>query len=93
YLTKWVEARPLKTTSMDEVARFMYERIVTRFGCPLEIVTDQGSHFINEVVEALVNKFSIKHRKATTYKPSTNGQVERTNFVLCQILAKDAALQ
>ncbi|KAH9318924.1 hypothetical protein KI387_020693, partial [Taxus chinensis] len=93
YLTKWVEARPLKTASMDEVARFIYERIVTRFGCPLEIVTDQGSHFINEVVEALVNKFSIKHRKATTYKPSTNGQVERTNFVLCQILAKDVALQ
>ncbi|KAH9328778.1 hypothetical protein KI387_000886, partial [Taxus chinensis] len=55
YLTKWVEARPLKTASMDEVARFIYERIVSRFGCPLEIVTDQGSHFINEVVEALVN--------------------------------------
>ena len=45
------------------------------------------------MVEALVNKFSIKHRKETTYKPSTNGHVERTNFVLCPILAKDAALQ
>ena len=50
YLTKLVEAISLKEASMEEVERFLCECIVTRFGCPLKIVIDQGTHFINKVV-------------------------------------------
>lgn len=92
YLTKWIEERPLKEASMKEVEIFLYDHIMIIFGCPLEIVIDQGTHFINEVVEYLTSRFAIKHRKVTTYKPNTNGQVEWTNHVLCQILVKDATL-
>jgi hypothetical protein len=35
YLTKWVKVRPLKASGKQEVARFVYERIVTCFGIPL----------------------------------------------------------
>ena len=50
YCTKWVEARALKDNSAKSVARFLYEAIMTRYGCPVELVTDQGGHFINAVV-------------------------------------------
>jgi hypothetical protein len=41
YATKWVEARALRTnTIIIKATKFLYECILTRFGCPLTIVTD-----------------------------------------------------
>jgi len=40
YATKWVETRALKTNIATVIAKFMYECILIRFGCPLTIVTD-----------------------------------------------------
>ena len=42
YATKWVEARALRENTARETAQFLYERILTRFGCPLHLVSDQG---------------------------------------------------
>jgi hypothetical protein len=40
YVTKWVETRTLTTNTTSITSKFMYECILTRFGCPLNIVTD-----------------------------------------------------
>jgi hypothetical protein len=40
YVTKWVEAKALKTNIAIIIAKFMYEYILTIFGCPLTIVID-----------------------------------------------------
>jgi hypothetical protein len=89
YLTKFVEVHALKSSVKQEVARFLYERIFTRFGTPLEIISNNGPQFLNEVVENLLACIAIKHRFTTMYKPSTNGLVERTNRTLCSMLAKE----
>jgi hypothetical protein len=39
YATKWVEARALKNNSPVVITIFLYECILTRFGCPLIIIT------------------------------------------------------
>ena len=49
YLTKFVEVRVWKTSVKKEVVRFVYERIVTRFGIPLEMVSDNGPQFTSDV--------------------------------------------
>ncbi len=51
YATKWVEARALRTNIVAIIITFLYECILTRFGCPLTIVTDQGVHFMNDVLK------------------------------------------
>ena len=89
YLTKFAEVRALKTSVKNEVARFVYERIVIRFGIPLEIVSDNGPQFISDVWKDLMERLAIKHRLTTMYKPSTNGLVERTNKILCSMIAKE----
>jgi hypothetical protein len=40
YATKWVEARTLKTKTIAITTKFLYECVLTGFGCPLTIVTN-----------------------------------------------------
>jgi len=51
YATKWVEARALRTNIVAIITTFLYECILTRFGCPLIVVIDQGVHFMNDVLK------------------------------------------
>jgi hypothetical protein len=53
YATKWVEAKVFRTNMVVVTTRFLYEYVLTRFGCPLTIVTNQGVHFINDTIRHL----------------------------------------
>jgi len=68
--------------------KLIHEHIITRFGCPIEIVIDQGTHLFNEVIDDLLNTFMIVGRKSTPYYPRGNEQVKSTNKVLSTILTK-----
>jgi hypothetical protein len=69
YTTKWVEARTLKTNTVLVTTKFLYECILTRFGCPLIIIIDQGVHFINDAIKYLTDHFLMKHVSSTTHYP------------------------
>jgi hypothetical protein len=73
YATKWVETRALRTHIVTITTKFMYECILTKFGCPLTIVMDQGVHFINDAIKYLTHHFLLKHLSSTTYCPQKNG--------------------
>jgi hypothetical protein len=88
YLTKWPEARALPDAKATSVVSFFYEDIICRHGCPRELLTDQGTHFVNALLDALCNRLGVKHRLSTAYHPQTNGLVERFNRTLCDMLAK-----
>jgi len=45
YAMKWVEAKALRTNIVIVTTRFLYEYILTTFGCPLTIGIDQGGTF------------------------------------------------
>ena len=51
YATKWEEVEPVDTCSSEIAAKFIYENIITRFGCPLTLISDQGTHFINKNIK------------------------------------------
>lgn len=50
YLTKWVEAKATPKNDVHTTAYFLYGYMFTRYGLPIEIVSDKGTHFLNEVV-------------------------------------------
>jgi hypothetical protein len=66
----------------------LYEYIFTIFGCPLIIVIDQGTHFINDAIRYLINHFILKHTSYTIYYSQGNGEVEFTNKDFGTLLIK-----
>ncbi len=77
-------------TLHDNIAKgttkFIYEQIITCFGCSTHLVSDQGR--VNKTIEILVEEFMISHYKSTTYYPQGNKQVESINKTMDKILAK-----
>lgn len=45
YFTKWVEAIPARNVTDTVIINFMEENIISRFGCPSRIVTDNSQAF------------------------------------------------
>ena len=88
YVIKWAEAEPVDTCSSEVAAKFIYENIITRFGCPITLISDQGSHFINKTITALTEQFKIDHRRSTTYHPQSNGAIEAFNKTLIRGITK-----
>jgi hypothetical protein len=73
YVTKWVEAKTLITNIVIVTTRFLYEHILTSFGCPLTIVTNKIVHFINDTIKHITKQFLLKHVSYITYYLHGNG--------------------
>src|ERR1043165_3489723 len=88
YLTRWSEARATPTASAIEVSKFLYEEVICRHGIVECVHTDQGTHFVNEIMATLAKRFHYKHHKVTAYRPQANGLVEGFNKTLKNMLKK-----
>ena len=85
--TKWLECFPLPQQSAEETARCVFDGFVSRFGCPLEIHTDQGKkNFDGKLFASVCELMQITKTRTTPYRPCSNGQVERYNRTLLQII-------
>lgn len=55
YYIKWVEDVVLRDDKASSVAKFIYRNNRTRFGCPIELVSNQGGHFLIKVIKNLTS--------------------------------------
>jgi hypothetical protein len=82
YLTRWEEAAPVKDYNAETEKHFLFEQTITRFGCPMIFMSDQGTHFINSTSMAMTEEFEGYHFKSTPYHPQENGTVEAFDKIL-----------
>ena len=80
--TKWCECIALPTQKAEITARTVVDQFFTRFGFPAQIVTDQGRNFESNLFTEVCKLLKIKKSRTTAYRPSANGQAERTNRTL-----------
>jgi transposase InsO family protein len=88
YFTIWVKAREFNDCSATTTMHFIFDDIITSFGCPKILMSDQGTQFINKIIEAMTEEFAVHHLKSMPYHPQENGIVEAFNNILEIVLTK-----
>ncbi|XP_065002236.1 uncharacterized protein LOC135635220 [Musa acuminata AAA Group] len=79
YFTKWVEAKPLATITEQQMEKFVWRNLVTRFGLPKTIITDNGPQFAGRRFRKFCASHGIQLRFSSVAHPPMNGLVEVTN--------------
>jgi transposase InsO family protein len=87
FFTKWIEAIPTRSASHMVIIRFL-EDLITRFGFPSKIVTDNATSFKAEPLAKFYEQFKIKLIHSTPYYPQGNGLAESSNKSLIRIIKR-----
>lgn len=85
--TKWTEAVALPDQEAKTVAKAFVDTIICHFGTPLQIHTDQGRNFESNLFKEMCDLFQIDKTRTTSYHPQSNGNVERFNRTLGDMLS------
>ncbi|XP_059063820.1 uncharacterized protein LOC131856279 [Cryptomeria japonica] len=88
YFTKWVEAIPIKNATSEIVCRFLKENIISKFGVPFKIVTDNVATFSSSEISQFCFEYNILLTHSSDYYPQGNGQAESSNKNLITIIHK-----
>ena len=60
YFTKWVEAEPLAHIRDTDAKRFLWKNVITRFGIPWAVISDNGTQFEGRVFKGFCSDLGIK---------------------------------
>ena len=88
YVSKWVEAMPCRAADAKHARKMFHEIIFPRFGTPLMVISDGGSHFIDSAFRNFLKELGTWHNIATPYHPQTSIQAETSNKQIKNILQK-----
>ena len=88
YFTKWVEAEPLANIRDVDAKRFVWKNIVTRFGIPYTLISDNGLQFNSKAFRRYCYDLGIVNRYSTPAYPQGNGQAEAVDKVIVNGLKK-----
>ena len=75
-----------KTITAFDCADLLLTYVVCKHGIPDEIVSDRDKLFTGHVWKRLHHRLRISLSFSTSYNPSANGQVERTNGTMIDIM-------
>ena len=84
----WPEAFAVPDKTADTVAHLLLNEIFPRFGCMLELVSDNGSENVNHVMRETLETLNIHHIRTSVCNPKSNSKVERFHRTLHNVLAK-----
>ncbi|BHF77936.1 hypothetical protein SprV_0602104600 [Sparganum proliferum] len=86
YFTKWAEAIPLHRQDAASVTNALLKEWVCRYGAPFSLHSDCVANFESHLLREVCDLFFIHKTRTTPNNPEGNGQVERTNRTVINIL-------
>ena len=69
HFMRYTRAYVTRDQKASTAAKTLYEGVISIFGAPKRILTDQGKAFTSEVVEQLCSQFGINQLTTTAYHP------------------------
>ena len=88
YFTKWVEAELLANIKDVDAKKFVWKNIVTRFGVPRSLISDNGLQFDSKSFRLYYSELGIMNKYSTSAYPQGNGQAEAINKVIVNGIKK-----
>lgn len=82
--TNWIEAEPVVKTITEATKRFLTKNVITRFGVPSRIITDNSAQFSSGQFQEFCDELGIKVHFASVAHPQSNGAVEQANGIIIQ---------
>ncbi|GAB1867938.1 RNA-directed DNA polymerase [Camponotus japonicus] len=79
--TKWVECKALRAATGPKITEALEDLVISRWGAPRFLLTDNGTEFVNKVMKAFAETRQITHTTVPPYHPQAN-PVERVNRIL-----------
>jgi hypothetical protein len=69
-----------------EIYNFLYEQILSRYGTPQILITDNATNLNGELIQSLCSEFNIVHKNSSAYHAACNGLIEKYNLSLKRCL-------
>ncbi|XP_057719199.1 uncharacterized protein LOC130933588 [Arachis stenosperma] len=73
---------------MADSKEFVKKCVITRFGIPEVVISDNGTQFTDKKFTEFLNGLGVKQRFSSVEHPQTNGQVESANKIILSGLKK-----
>ena len=86
HFTRYALAYPSKTQTAQATARILWDNFICHYGFPEKFISDQGRNFESDLIKELCKIAGVKKLHTTPYHPQGNGQCERFNSTLCNML-------
>uniref|UniRef100_A0AC34GA76 Integrase catalytic domain-containing protein n=1 Tax=Panagrolaimus sp. ES5 TaxID=591445 RepID=A0AC34GA76_9BILA len=84
--SKYLIAVPMLNQTARTVAQVFIDNVLTKHGSVNKVTTDNGKQFICTIFKELSTIYGFQHRSTTPYHQSSNGQVERQNLTIANML-------
>ena len=90
HFTKFVKAIPLPDQTAKTIADAFMFGWVTQFGAPHSLHTDQGRNFESGLISEVCDLLNTYKTHTTPYHPAGNGQTERYNRTMMDLIHAEA---